>query len=109
MVLKGKAKAQWVTIYPDNQAAIRSLQCSSTTSSEAIKCGNFLNKLSAKYSPAIVWVPGRRDIPGNCKADELAREGTLLLTIKHAHDAGLPPFTAKYMLKLIFTREADTI
>jgi hypothetical protein len=26
----------------------------------------------------LVWVPGHRDIPRNCEADELARNGTML-------------------------------
>lgn len=44
----------------------------------------------------------------NTGTQELAREVTLVTTIKHANDAGLPLSTPKYKFKLGFTREADS-
>lgn len=100
-LLKSTAIRQSVTIYSDSQAAIWFLLCNCTTLKVAIKCRCNLKKLSTKFNTAMVWIHGHSDIPRNCMADELAKEGTLLSPIKHANNAGLPFSTAKYMLKQI--------
>ena len=38
----------------------------------------------------LCWVPGHRDIPGNYKADELAREGTTTELQSLHNDYGIP-------------------
>ena len=41
------------------------------------------------------WVPGHRDNPCNCKADELAREGTTTELQSLRNDYGIPTLERK--------------
>ena len=43
----------------------------------------------------LYWVPGYRDMPGNCKADELVREGTTTELQSLYNDYGIPIVTLK--------------
>lgn len=52
----------------------------------------------------MVWVPQHGNTPGNCMANEPAREGILISTIKHSPDADLP----FYIAKKTFAKEADS-
>lgn len=42
------------------------------------KCGRYVNELAKRFSIGIIRVPGYRDIPGNCRTDEVNR---LVITI----------------------------
>ncbi|XP_017493933.1 PREDICTED: uncharacterized protein LOC108382046 [Rhagoletis zephyria] len=55
----------------------------------------------------LAWVPGHRDIPGNCAADELARKGTQLSTISTARNAGTPLSSCKLWLQNNFIERAN--
>ena len=52
----------------------------------------------------LCWVPGHRDIPRHCKADELARECTTTELQSLHNDYGIPIGTLK--LKLKFEEES---
>ncbi|XP_070854646.1 uncharacterized protein [Drosophila suzukii] len=55
-----------INIYSDSQAAIRSIISTNT---------NF-HTISVQFKIYLIWVPGHRNITGNCIADERARHGT---------------------------------
>ena len=44
----------------------------------------------------LCWIPGHRDIPENCKAEELAREGTTTELESLHNDYGIPIATLKH-------------
>ena len=46
-------------------------------------CCRCLNEAANRYVVHITWVPGHGHIPGNCKANELARRGTTLMSSLH--------------------------
>ena len=43
------------------------------------ECRRCLDLLSERFSVSLVWVPGHSNVLGNCRADEIARAGALLL------------------------------
>ena len=45
--------------------------------SRTSNCRRCLNEVANRYDVCLAWVPGHRDIPGNCRADELARRGAI--------------------------------
>ena len=55
----------------------------------------------------LCWVPGHRDISGNCKADELAREGTTTELQSLHNDYGIPIATLKLKLEEVSLKEAN--
>jgi ribonuclease HI len=68
------------TIYfhSDSQAAIRALLSSRITSKLVQKCNQVLNRLGRNNRVVVDWVPGHSSIPGNERADSLARDAVLL-------------------------------
>ena len=55
----------------------------------------------------LCWVPGHRDIPGNCKADEFAREGTTTELQSLHYDYGIPIATLKLKFEEESIKEAN--
>ena len=55
----------------------------------------------------LCWGPGLRDIPGNCKADELAREGTTTELQSLHNDYGIPIATFKLKFEEESIKEAN--
>ncbi|XP_036341061.1 uncharacterized protein LOC118750446 [Rhagoletis pomonella] len=93
-----------VTIFSDSQAAIQALNCDKSSSKIVMECRRTLNELARSHFTRVVWVPGHREIPGNCVADELARKGTLLPAISTARNASIPPsFTVKSQIGVGFS------
>ena len=41
-------------------------------------CQKHLNRVAKRYNVHIIWIPQHNDIPGICKAHELARRGTTI-------------------------------
>ena len=54
----------------------------------------------------LCWVQGHRDIPGNCKTDELAREGTTT-ELQSLNDYGIPIATLKLKFEEESIKEAN--
>ncbi|XP_070854154.1 uncharacterized protein [Drosophila suzukii] len=65
-----------INIYSDSQAAIRSIISTNTNSHTISNCRKSLHEMALQFKIYLIWVPGHRNITGNCIADELARHGT---------------------------------
>ena len=55
----------------------------------------------------LCWVTGHRDIPENCKADELTREGTTTELQSLPNDYGIVIATLKLKLEKESIKEAN--
>ena len=86
----------------DSQAALRALDSPHITSRSVLTCRISLDEIATEMIICLCWVPGHRDIPGNCKADELAMEGTTTELQSLHNDYGIPITT----LKLKFEKES---
>ena len=60
----------------DSQAAIKALNSTQVTSRLVLDTIDQLNDLGTHHQVTIRWVPGHENIPGNERADELARIGS---------------------------------
>ena len=67
-----------VSVFPDNEAAIRSLAGFVTNYRIVRNCRRCVDLLSGHFSVSLIWVPVYSNIMGKSKADELARTGALL-------------------------------
>lgn len=65
-----------ISIYTDSQAALKALSSPKTNSALTLKCWESLNIVSNRNKIKMTWVPVHSDIPGNEKADALAKQGT---------------------------------
>ena len=88
-----------INIFCDSQAAIKSLDSVFLNSTSALSCRRSLNEMAQQFDIHRIWVPGHRNIPGNCKADELARLGTTLRTPTNQVPVGMPLATCKLILR----------
>ena len=66
-----------------SQAALRALDSPHITSRSVLTCRISLDEIATQMNICLCWVPGHSDIAGNCKDDELAREGGIpIATLK---------------------------
>ena len=63
-------------------------------------CRLSLMEMTEQFNIHLCWVPGHRGIPGNYRADELARQGTTLRILPDRQSLGMPLATCKHLLKL---------
>ena len=70
-----------ITFFSDSQAAILAVTHLLVTSNLVLDTINLLNKLGQTHTVNVRWVPGHAGIPGNERADELAREGSLTIAL----------------------------
>lgn len=96
-----------INIFSDSQAAIKSLESVFLNSTSALNCRKSLNEMAQQFDIHLIWVPGHRDIPGNCRADELARLGSTLRVPARLESVGMPLATCKLFLREKADREAN--
>ena len=96
-----------VNIFSDSQAAIKSLDSVFLNSKTALNCRRSLNEMAEQFDIHLIWVPGHRNIPGNSKADELARLGTTLQTPGYLESVGMPLESCKFILRQKTIAAAD--
>jgi len=53
-------------------------------------CRKSLHEMANQFTISFIWVPGHRDIVGNCIADELARQGTTKPLLPGEENVGMP-------------------
>jgi len=79
-----------LNIYSDSQAAIKSIYSTNTNSRTIADCRRSLHEMANQFTISLLWVPGHRDIVGNCIADELARQGTIKPLLPGMENVGMP-------------------
>ncbi len=84
-----------IGFFIDSQAAISALYADSIRSKVVSRCHKELKVLSEQHNVILCWVPGHKDIPGNEKADKLAKNGASL-PIEEADLYIYPPLTLLY-------------
>lgn len=65
-----------VYILSDSQAALKALTSWKFESKLVFECRNILEHLAQNRDLTLMWVPGHMGIPGNERADELAKRGS---------------------------------
>ncbi|KAJ8912773.1 hypothetical protein NQ315_002530 [Exocentrus adspersus] len=66
-----------IFICSDSQAALRAISSPRTRSMFVQECGDALESLARQKEVGLVWVPGHMGIPGNERAYQLARLGSV--------------------------------
>ena len=87
-----------INIFTDSQAAIKSLNSMTIRSKTVRDCLTALTEVANYFQIKIAWVPGHSDIPGNCKADELARAGTHLQNRSIRENLNIPFATCRLLI-----------
>lgn len=98
----------YLKIFSDSQAALKSLASVSTKSITVQNCQMSLREMSNQFNIHLSWVPGHRDIPGNCMADELAKKGTTTSLRSEWNNIGVPIATCKLLLRQDASRITNT-
>ena len=65
-----------IVIFSDSQAVIKALNNHQVKSRMILETINSLNILGSNNKVSIHWIPGHEGVPGNERADELARQGS---------------------------------
>ncbi|KAL5259722.1 hypothetical protein ACHWQZ_G009982 [Mnemiopsis leidyi] len=65
-----------IAIFSDSQAVIKALNNPQVKSRMILETINSLNTLGNNNTVSINWIPGHEGVPGNERADELARQGS---------------------------------
>ncbi len=89
-----------ISIHTDSQAVIKALSSNKFSSALTLECWESLNELSHSNEVNVIWVPGHTEIPGNEKADELARKGALSKPMGPEPIVGTPYSNIKFNIKI---------
>ena len=98
-LLSDGIKDKRVLIYTDSESSIKSLSSVKVSSIVVLSCFTMLENLSRDNNVTLAWVPGHSEIPGNEKADELARNGSSTVFI--GAEPAVPRYAGliKYLVK----------
>jgi len=88
-----------IFIFSDSQAPLRALDSYTTNSKTISECRKSLTEMTTHLRINLIWVPGHRNIKGNCIADELARQGTTADILRDKDTVGMPMATCKLHLR----------
>ena len=88
-----------IAICSDSRAALKALENPIIKSLVVAQCRASLVELSARNKVRLYWVPGHSDIPGNEKADELARKGANGNNTFPGLSVGMPQQTVKRSIR----------
>jgi len=91
-----------LNIYSDSKAAIKSIYSTNTNSRTIADCRRSLHEMAYQFTISLIWVPGHRDIVGNCIADKLAGQGTIKPLLP-GKENGMPMATCKLNIKYRFS------
>jgi hypothetical protein len=89
-----------IVFLSDSQAAIQALNTPQVHSGLVMDTITQLNKLGTKHKVDLRWIPGHEGVPGNERADELAREGS---TVPPVGPEPLLPLPGNFIIKEIRT------
>lgn len=98
-----------ICILSDSQAALQALDSIEINSRTMNSCRKSLYEMADQLEHSLCWVSGHRDIPGNCRADELAREGTTKPLLASNIEHGAPLASLKLQNRNDAASEADAI
>ncbi len=74
-LLNKETQGEKITFLSDSKAAILSLKKTRMVGKTVKECAKKLNALAEQNTVRICWIPGHMGVPGNEKADELAKKG----------------------------------
>ena len=89
-----------IVFLSDSQAAIQALNTPQVHSGLVMDTITQLNKLGTKHKVDLRWIPGHEGVPGNERADELAREGS---TVQPIGPEPFLPLPGNFIIKEIRT------
>ena len=104
-----RSREQNIFLYSDSQAALKAFDSSFSNSKTIAECRKSLNGMATHYRFHLIWVPGHRDIEGNCKADELARTGTTTEILIDENTIGFSLATCKMRISQNMSKFAQHI
>ena len=96
-----------INLFSDSQAALKALDSNINKSKTLMKCRESLNEIAKHFIIKLQWIPGHQSIEGNCKADELARNGTTIDILPEKEMFGNPMATCKVNIKQKYFTLAD--
>jgi hypothetical protein len=91
-----------ILIFSDSHATLMVLSSPKVTSGLVVEGLDALYALASQNKVTLVWVPGRCGIPGNEKADKLARQGAAMLLCGPEVAHGAPSVQQERQLKTGF-------
>ena len=91
----------------DSQAALQALDSAHIKSRSVHTCRISLEEIATQINICLCWLPDHRDIPENCKANELAREGTTTKLKSLHNDYGIPIARLKLKFEEESIKEAN--
>ena len=104
-VIRAGVKDRKVLICTDSESSIESLSSVKFSSGLVLQCFEVLETLSSENDVTLIWVPGHSGIPGNERADELARNGSSVGFV------GAEPAVGRYagLIKALVRRETENM
>lgn len=87
-----------VFICTDSQSTIKALMKAKITSALTLECWDKLNSISSNNKVTLLWIPGHSNIPGNEKADALAKIGATKIPIGPEPIIGITKSKKKHAL-----------